>query len=166
MRPWSELWANGSGKSSIAGAFLRSKGEDYFNPDDATRAIIEGNLPFPREEANAAARMMGRDALMAAIENRTSYAFETTLGGKPITGLLLKATNTGLEVRVWYGGSPRSSSTSGVLWSEWPGVGMTYLRRGYRFATTVVERTLSPFFPTSRNSGFLTPPWRETLHSE
>jgi predicted ABC-type ATPase len=96
--------ANGSGKSSIAGAFLRSRGEDYFNPDEAARAILELTPSLPRADANSLAWRMGRDALMAAIEDRTSYAFETTLGGKTITGLLLKAANLGLAVRVWYVG--------------------------------------------------------------
>ena len=96
--------ANGSGKSSIAGAFLRSRGEDYYNPDEATRAILELNPALPRADANSLAWKMGRDALIAAIEDRTSYAFETTLGGKTITGLLLKAANMGLAVRVWYVG--------------------------------------------------------------
>lgn len=96
--------ANGSGKSSIAGAFLRSRGEDYYNPDEATRAILELNPSLPRADANSLAWKMGRDALIAAIEDRTSYAFETTLGGKTITGLLLKSANMGLAVRVWYVG--------------------------------------------------------------
>jgi predicted ABC-type ATPase len=96
--------ANGSGKSSIAGAFLRSRGEDYYNPDEATRAILKHNPSLLRAAANSLAWRMGRDALIAAIEDRTSYAFETTLGGRTITGLLLQAANTGLVVRVWYVG--------------------------------------------------------------
>ena len=96
--------ANGAGKSSIAGAFLRSRWEDYYNPDEATRAILELTPSLPPADANSLAWKMGRDALMAAIEDRTSFAFETTLGGKTITGLLLKATNLGLAVRVWYMG--------------------------------------------------------------
>lgn len=42
--------------------------------------------------------------LERAIAERLSFAFETTLGGQTITGLLEKALASGIEVRVWYVG--------------------------------------------------------------
>ena len=42
--------------------------------------------------------------LERAIAERIDFAFETTLGGKTITGLLERALSSGIEVRVWYVG--------------------------------------------------------------
>jgi predicted ABC-type ATPase len=42
--------------------------------------------------------------LERAIAERCDFAFETTLGGKTITGLLERALSSGIEVRVWYVG--------------------------------------------------------------
>jgi len=46
---------NGAGKSSVAGAAIRERGADYFNPDEATRRIIEGNPGIDPREANSRA---------------------------------------------------------------------------------------------------------------
>jgi predicted ABC-type ATPase len=42
--------------------------------------------------------------LKRAIAERLDYAFETTLGGTTITGLLNKAIASRMEVRIWYVG--------------------------------------------------------------
>src|SRR5262245_32081736 len=55
-------------------------------------------------EANSAAWHQGRRLLERAIAERLNFAFETTLGGNTITGLLEQALSRGLEVRVWYAG--------------------------------------------------------------
>lgn len=95
---------NGAGKSSIAGAALLQNRAEYFNPDDATRRILSANPGISQEEANGAAWMEGKRLLERAIAEQLDFAFETTLGGKTITGLLEQALLEGIEVRVWYAG--------------------------------------------------------------
>jgi predicted ABC-type ATPase len=95
---------NGAGKSSIAGAMLRQAGAEYFNPDEAARLIQSANPGTSQEDANAAAWQQGKRLLERAIAERCDFAFETTLGGKTITGLLERALESGIEVRVWYVG--------------------------------------------------------------
>lgn len=95
---------NGAGKSSVAGAALRQAGGDYFNPDEVARQLRGAEPELSRREANSRAWHIGRHFLERAIEQRFRFAFETTLGGRTITGLLLKAANVGLPVRIWYVG--------------------------------------------------------------
>jgi cytidylate kinase len=82
---------NGAGKSSIAGAMFRQAGAEYFNPDEAARLIQSANPGASPEDANAAAWQQGVRLLERAIAERCDFAFETTLGGKTITGLLERA---------------------------------------------------------------------------
>jgi predicted ABC-type ATPase len=93
---------NGAGKSSIGGAAIRERGADYFNPDEGTRRIRLANPRISEREANSAAWHEGKRLLEEAIAKRATFAFETTLGGKTITGLLLRALAKGIEVRIWY----------------------------------------------------------------
>lgn len=93
---------NGAGKSSIIGAALRDAEADYFNPDEATERILEETPGISRQDANVRAWHLGRRLLGRAIEHRQRFAFETTLGGRTMTGLLLKAANVGIPVRVVY----------------------------------------------------------------
>lgn len=95
---------NGAGKSSIAGQALRRAGGEYFDPDRATRRFLERHPHLSLEEANARGWRMGRRLLNRAIEERLHFAFETTLGGRTMTGLLMKAANVGIPVRVWFVG--------------------------------------------------------------
>jgi len=95
---------NGAGKSSVAGAALREASGDYFNPDEVARRLRNAEPERSRREANSRARHIGRHFLERAIEQRFRYVFETTLGGRTLTGLLLKAANVGLPVRIWYVG--------------------------------------------------------------
>lgn len=95
---------NGAGKSSIAGAMFRQAGAEYFNPDEAARLIESANPGTIQEDANAAAWQQGVRLLERAIAERCDFAFETTLGGKTITGLLERALSSGIEARVWYVG--------------------------------------------------------------
>lgn len=95
---------NGAGKSSVAGAALRQEGGDYFNPDEVAGQLRRADPDLTRREANSRAWHVGRRFLERAIERRFRFAFETTLGGRTITGLLLKAANVGLSVRIWYVG--------------------------------------------------------------
>jgi predicted ABC-type ATPase len=95
---------NGAGKSSIGGAAIRERGADYFNPDEATRRIRLANPGISEREANSAAWHQGKRLLEEAIAKRSTFAFETTLGGETITRLLLRALEEGIAVRIWYVG--------------------------------------------------------------
>jgi predicted ABC-type ATPase len=96
--------ANGAGKSSIAGAMLRRSGADYFNPDEATTRILAANPGITAADANSAAWHEGKRLLERAIAHRLDFAFETTLGGHTISGLLHEAMSAGIEVRIWFAG--------------------------------------------------------------
>ncbi|MGH8279573.1 MAG: zeta toxin family protein [Gammaproteobacteria bacterium] len=95
---------NGAGKSSIAGAFLRRAGGEYFNPDEATHKILATHPGLPVAEANSLAWKLGLQQLQDAIRERSDYWFETTLGGRTITKLLMSAPGPGSQLRVWYVG--------------------------------------------------------------
>lgn len=95
---------NGAGKSSLAGAAIRERGGEYFNPDEATLRVLEANPGISPDEANSRAWLHGKRLLENAIRSRREFAFETTLGGSTITALLEMAHGAGLAVRVWYVG--------------------------------------------------------------
>jgi predicted ABC-type ATPase len=84
---------NGAGKSSVGGALLANHGLTWFNPDTYARELM-AQLGLDLAEVNARAWEYGRLQLEAAIAQGTNYAFETTLGGRTISDLLLKATQT------------------------------------------------------------------------
>jgi len=96
--------ANGAGKSSIGGAFLRSIGREYFNPDEVARNLRDLEVGLTIEEANSAAWQLNARALTEAIDSGKSYAFESTLGGRTIPSLLKKAANVGFRLHIWYCG--------------------------------------------------------------
>ncbi len=93
---------NGAGKSSIAGAALREAGLDFYDPDRAARALVAGQPT--QASANALSWNHGRRLLERAIEQRGTFAFETTLGGTTITALLQHAIAVGMPVHVWFVG--------------------------------------------------------------
>lgn len=93
---------NGAGKSSIGGAQLEAAHAPFYNPDIETRELMAANPGMTLVEANAAAWRIGKERLEAAIECRTNFNFETTLGGATIARLLTMAHANGLRVRVWY----------------------------------------------------------------
>ncbi|MGH8132757.1 MAG: zeta toxin family protein [Steroidobacteraceae bacterium] len=95
---------NGAGKSSIGGARLEAEHTPFYNPDTETRVLMTANPAMTSEDANAAAWRIGKGRLEAAIDERTSFNFETTLGGRTIARLLVKAHEAGLRVRVWHCG--------------------------------------------------------------
>jgi predicted ABC-type ATPase len=95
---------NGAGKSSVAGASIRARGGEYFNPDEATRQIIDAHPGMGFAEANSRAWLQGKRLLENAIARRREFAFETTLGGSTIPALLQRAHDAGLAVRMWYVG--------------------------------------------------------------
>lgn len=95
---------NGAGKSSVGGAMIRASGGDYYNPDEAARALIAANPGLEQAKANAAAWRQGKRLLERAIEQRLDFAFETTLGGSTLTRMLADAASAGFEVRIFYVG--------------------------------------------------------------
>src|SRR5579863_1553893 len=95
---------NGAGKSSVAGAMLLQRGVEYFNPDKAALQIRSANPGITNQEANSAAWRQGKRLLERAIAERLNFAFETTLGGRTMAGLLESAQSVGIEVRIWYVG--------------------------------------------------------------
>ena len=95
---------NGAGKSSIGGARLEAARTPFYNPDVETQALMAANPGMNLDEANAAAWRIGKERLEAAIAERDSFNFETTLGGTTIARLLAKAHEQGLRLRMWYCG--------------------------------------------------------------
>jgi predicted ABC-type ATPase len=93
---------NGAGKSSVVGAALEREGGSFYDPDSAARAYRSaGHSPG---EAESRAWQRGVEQLRRAVRDGSSYAFETTLGGRTITALLLHAAAEGRAVRVFYVG--------------------------------------------------------------
>src|SRR5258708_18273885 len=83
---------------------LLKQGVEFFNPDKAAVQIRSPNPGIPIEEANSVAWRQGKRLFERAIAERLNFAFETTLGGQTITGLLASALSAGVEVRIWYVG--------------------------------------------------------------
>jgi predicted ABC-type ATPase len=94
---------NGSGKSSVAGAQIRQNGGNYYNPDEFAKELRK-NSSMSETEANSHAWREGKLRLEAAIENRTDFIFETTLGANTIPGLLAEALDEGIDVVMIYVG--------------------------------------------------------------
>ncbi len=95
---------NGAGKSSLGGAAFRAFGADYFNPDEAARALIAANPALTQAEANAQAWQLGKGLLERAIAEGLDFVFETTLGANTMPRLLREAAAKGFGVYVWYAG--------------------------------------------------------------
>jgi predicted ABC-type ATPase len=95
---------NGAGKSSLGGAAIHASGAEFFNPDVAAARMREQQPGLSAEQANGLAWTLGRRGLEKALAEGLTYAFETTLGGKSITRLLLDGARAGAEVHVWYAG--------------------------------------------------------------
>ncbi|MDA0348970.1 MAG: zeta toxin family protein [Verrucomicrobia bacterium] len=98
---------NGSGKSSILGAYLLEHGLTFYNPDEAAAVILRIHPRIDQFLANGHAWTMGKDLLQKAITNKRSFAFETTLGGHTITQLLINAAESGLRLVISYVGLKR-----------------------------------------------------------
>jgi predicted ABC-type ATPase len=101
---------NGAGKSSIGGAAIRAFGADYYNPDEAARALRTANPGIDQVRANSLAWQQGKRLLERAIDERLDFAIETTLGGSTMLRLLMHAAALGIEVRVWYVGLPSAEA--------------------------------------------------------
>ena len=88
----------------MGGAAFRAAGGEYYNPDEAARRIREAQPALSQHDANALAWQQGVRLLERAIEDKLTYAFETTLGASTIPRMLARAASDGAQVRVWYVG--------------------------------------------------------------
>lgn len=95
---------NGAGKSSVGGAAFRAFGAEYYNPDEAARALMDAGPGLSQSDANSAAWLQGRRLLAQAISRRLDFAFETTLGANTFPRMLVQAADQGIELYVWYAG--------------------------------------------------------------
>lgn len=95
---------NGSGKSSVAGAYIRQTGGDYYNPDELTRLLLGQNPGLDPAEANSLAWTRGKELLERAIADGGDFVFETTLGAATIPRLLARAAQEGMAVRMFFVG--------------------------------------------------------------
>ncbi|SFQ28800.1 Predicted ABC-type ATPase [Variovorax sp. OK605] len=95
---------NGAGKSSVGGAALLHKKVDYFNPDLAARVLLDANPRLAPEAANAQAWEIGRKGLARALAEGQNFAFETTLGARTISQMLVDGARLGAQVHLWYAG--------------------------------------------------------------
>lgn len=95
--------APGSGKSSLGGALLQSRGLDYFAASDYARAVMSRSACSP-DEALIEGWAEGHRRLRAAISSRRSFAIESSLGGVTVPRLIREAAEAGLMVRVWFFG--------------------------------------------------------------
>jgi predicted ABC-type ATPase len=98
---------NGAGKSSVVGATIRDKGGEYYNPDEAARAVLSFHPGLDQTQANAVAWEQGRLLLRRAIDEGLDFTFETTLGGNTMPALLAEAAGRGIEVRLSFIGLER-----------------------------------------------------------
>lgn len=95
---------DGAGKSSVAGAYIRQAGGDYYNPDEFTRTLLGANPGLASAEANSLAWTRGKELLEHAIVEGTDFVFETTLGAKSLPRLLARAAKDGMAVKIFFVG--------------------------------------------------------------
>jgi predicted ABC-type ATPase len=95
---------NGAGKSSVGGQALRDSGAAYFNPDEHARLLRTKQPALTQEKANAISWAYGKARLEEAIATGTDFTFESTLGGKTITTLLLQAAQNSHQLDIWFAG--------------------------------------------------------------
>ena len=95
---------NGAGKSSVGGAALEAGGARFYNPDRHARSLMAVQPLLSQEEANAQAWQIGRQGLKRALAEGLQFKFETTLGARTLTSMLLAGAKAGAAVNVWYAG--------------------------------------------------------------
>jgi len=95
---------NGSGKSSLGGAAILASGDVFYNPDLYARQIQAAKPGLSQTAANAEAWALGHRGLEQALASGTQFKFETTLGARTITALLLSGARAGAEIHCWYAG--------------------------------------------------------------
>lgn len=93
---------NGAGKSSVAGAAILAGHGEFYNPDKTAREILRNNPAYSPADANSRAWELGRRGLERALSEGGFFAFETTLGGKTITTMLLSGAERDAEIHLLY----------------------------------------------------------------
>lgn len=93
---------NGAGKSSVGGYVLTKGGMSWFNPDTYARALMEQQA-CSQQQANGEAWKEGVRRLDEAVTEGSSFAFETTLGGRTIVEKLIAAASTH-DLLMWFCG--------------------------------------------------------------
>lgn len=92
---------NGSGKSTFAETLFsnRKSGSDYFvNSDTIARGLSLSNSELAAFQAG---RLM-LQSINDLVNDRKSFAFESTLSGKTWVGFLKKAIDAGYKVRIYF----------------------------------------------------------------
>ena len=107
---------NGAGKSSIGGAALLAQGAPYYNPDLAERRILDAQPGLDVPAANAQAWELGRAGLERALRDGLAYAFETTLGARTITDMLIAGAARGAALAAAAGASGAAHGAQVHLW--------------------------------------------------
>jgi len=74
---------NGAGKSSIGGAAFRAFGADYYNPDEAARALMGANPGLSQSDANSAAWHRGKRLVEQAMARRLTVRSSTSSACAP-----------------------------------------------------------------------------------
>ncbi len=95
---------NGAGKSSIAGKFVKTRDEFFYNPDTIAQRIRALHPGITLALANGHAWQIGKSLLEEAIAQGSDYRFETTLGGATIASLLEQAARSGHRLHIWFCG--------------------------------------------------------------
>ncbi|MCC5021762.1 MAG: zeta toxin family protein [Candidatus Synoicihabitans palmerolidicus] len=95
---------NGAGKSSVGGQALRESGAEYFNPDEHARRLRARQPTLTQQKANALSWTYGKAKLEEAIATGADFTFESTLGGKTITNLLIQAAQKSHQIDIWFVG--------------------------------------------------------------
>ena len=93
---------NGAGKSSVIGAAIVESGAVYFNPDTVAKSLLAAHPALTQQDANSQAWQHGVRRLQQAIDQKLTFAFETTLGGTTIPRLLHEAAVAGIDVKMWF----------------------------------------------------------------
>jgi predicted ABC-type ATPase len=94
---------NGAGKSSVGGSLLAQQGMSWYNPDTFARELMRAVTELDQETANGIAWNEGLRRLRSAVDRKSNFAFETTLGGSTVTKDLIAAAATH-DVVIWFCG--------------------------------------------------------------
>ncbi len=95
---------NGAGKSSLGGEAIKASGDCFYNPDVQTQQLQIAHPGLSLEAANAQAWELGRHGLEQALAQGRQFKFETTLGARTITSMLMAGAKAGAEIHLWYAG--------------------------------------------------------------
>ena len=90
--------ANGSGKSTISRELLPTEGVVYINPDDIAREFN----PVAIESVKISAGKETLIRITRLLDERKSFAVESTLSGNVYVGIIGKAKSLGYKINIIY----------------------------------------------------------------